>query len=299
MINQGPKTGWPDPAGVAPPPVDLAAHFLNCGRIGRYLTLIDESRFIVTDDFGDDTKLPPVAIATASVFSRDTLVARAALVPLGLNAFQGGIRSHEKYEELFTLIEKSAFSTEVRSSAEDILIGGFRESRIRGLEQELGSLISPARQRYRAFLDVVRDLMSHRISIPGFREEFLEFTRAVAGKLDFGVFSFCLDRIFMNPQIPMNAKGALVAEIMLFPPLIRRELFTNILSGPGQEPELIQFVRGLLERELANETVVEIYLMVTLKSSRMSLQDVKSLFLSDRASAIDNLGSVPGLHGTA
>ncbi len=280
-------------------PVDLAEHFLDCGRIGRYLTLMDESRFIVTDDFGEAVKLPSVATATASVFSRDTLVARAALVPLGLKAVRGGSKTRERFEELFTLIEKSAFSAEVRHNAEDVLRDGFREARIRELERELGGMISPARQRYREFLEIVRDLMARKISVVGFREEFLEFTRAVAGKLDFGIFSFCIDRIFMNGQIPMNAKGALAAEIILFPPLIRRELFTNILSSSGQEPELLQFIRSLLERELENETVVEIYLLVTLKSSHLSLQDVEDLFLNDKASALDSLSSVPGLHGTA
>ncbi len=284
---------------MSPPVTDLAEHFLDCGKIGRYLTLVDESRFIVTDDFGTGINLPSVATATASVFSRDTLVARAALVPLGFRANRMGHNIRERYEELFTLIEKTAFSAEVRSNAEDVLRSGFQEARIRDLERELGGMTSPARQRYRAFLEIVRDLMARKISVAGFREEFLEFTRAVAGKLDFGIFSFCLDRIFMNPQIPMNAKGALVAEVMLFPALIRRELLTNILSGPGQEPEFIQFVRSLLERELENEAVVEIYLLVTLKTSRMSFGDVEDLFLKDKSSALDSLGSVPGLHGTA
>lgn len=286
--------------GTKPSPVaDLAGHFLDCGKIGRYLTLVDESRFIVTDDFGTNINLPSVATATASVFSRDTLVARAALLPLGYSALREGHNIRERYEELFALIEKTALSAEVRGNAEDMLRSGFQESRIRDLERELGGMTSPARRRYRAFLEIVRDLMFRKISVEGFRQEFLEFTRIVAGKLDFGIFSFCLDRIFLNPQIPMNAKGALVAEILLFPTLIRRELLTNILSGAGQEPELIQFVRSLLERELESEAIVEIYLLVTLKSSRMSLSDVEDLFLNDKSSALDNLGSVPGLHGTA
>jgi hypothetical protein len=289
----------PGNTSFTPPTIDLAEHFLECGKIGRYLTLVDESRFIVTDDFATNIKLPSVATATASVFSRDTLVARAALVPLGLRATRLGNTTRERYEELFTLIEKTAFSAEVRSNAEDVLRSGFDQARIRDLERELGGMTSPARQRYRAFLGTVRELMARKISVEGFREEFLEFTREVAGKLDFGIFSFCLDRIFMNQQIPMNAKGALVAEVMLFPPLIRRELLTNILNGPGQEPEFIQFVRSLIEQELGNEAVVEIYLLVTLKSSRMSLGDVEDLFLNDKSSTLDSMSSVPGLHGTA
>jgi hypothetical protein len=30
---------------------DLADHFLACSKLGRYLTLFDESRFVITDDF--------------------------------------------------------------------------------------------------------------------------------------------------------------------------------------------------------------------------------------------------------
>lgn len=185
----------------------------------------------------------------------------------------------ERFEELFTLIEKTALSQEVRGSAEQVLKAGFREARIRDLERELGGMISPARVRYRAFLEIIRQLMEKRISVEGFRDEFLEFTRDVAGKLDFGIYSFCLDRIFNNSEIPMNAKGALVVEILLFPPLIRRELLTNILSQPNQDRRLVDFVRGIIEREMENDTVVEIYLLVTLKSSRLSLREVEDMFL--------------------
>ncbi len=268
---------------------DLAEHFLECGKIGRYLTLVDESRFIVTDDFNSKIKLPNVASAAASVFSRDSLVAQAALVPLGLRASRGDHAVKEHFEELFTLIERTAFSAEVRDNAEAVLQAGFDEARIRDIERRLGGMISPARQRYRVFLETVRDLMDGRISVPGFREEFLEFTREVAGKLDFGIFSFCLDRVFLNPRIPMNAKGALVAEIMLFPPLIRRELITNVLSQPEQNREFTDFVRSLLERELENEAAVEIYLLVTLKTSKLSVGEVESMFLNSPESALHSL----------
>ncbi len=283
--KNGRKSG---PAGL---PVDLANHFLECGKIGRYLTVADESRFVVTDDFGAGAKMAPVATAAASVFSRDSLVAQAALIPLGLRASRTEKRKTERFEELFTLIEKTAFSQEVRDSAEQVLKAGFREARIRDLERELGGTISPARVRYRSFLDVIRQLMEKRISAEGFRDEFLEFTRAVAGKLDFGIYSFCLDRIFTNSEIPMNAKGALVAEILLFPTLIRRELLTNILSQPKQDRRFVDFVRGVIEREMENDTVVEIYLLVTLKSSRLSLREVEDMFLDPAYSAPDRAGA--------
>lgn len=288
MQTHQPHNGY---NGHKPRKVDLADHFLECGKIGRYLTVADESRFLVTDDFTTGVKMASIATAAASVFSRDALVARAALIPLGLRAARAASHKTDLFEELFTLIEKTALSQEVRGSAEQILKADFREARIRDLEQELGSMISPARARYRAFLEIVRQLMEKRISVSGFCDEFLEFTRAVAGKLDFGIFSYCLDRIFANPQIPMNAKGALVAEILLFPPLIRRELLTDILSRPEQERKFVDFVRGTVEREMDNEAVVEIYLLVTLKSSRLSLREVENMFMESTESALHSLGS--------
>lgn len=231
-----------------------------------------------------------VATAAASVFSRDALVAEAAIIPLGLRASRAAKNRAEQFEELFTLIEKTALSPEVRDSAEQILKAGFREARIRDLEKKLGGVISPARMRYRGFLEVVRQLIEKRISVNGFRDEFLEFTRAVAGKLDFGIFSYCLDRIFANPQIPMNAKGALIAEILLFPQLIRRELLTDILSRPDQDRKFVDFIRSTIEQELDNETVVEIYLLVTLKSSRLSLREVEDMFVNTTESVLPGVG---------
>ncbi len=265
------------------PKPDLAAHFLDCGKVGRYLTVVDESRFVITDDFGSGIKLPYVAAAAASVFSRDALVAQAAILPLGIRASLNERGTMDRYEELFSLIEKTAFSAEVRDSAEAIVRSGFQEARIRELERELGSRLSPARERYRDFLDDVRALMEKKISVVGFREIFLEFTRAVAGKLDFGIFSFCLDRIFINPQIPLNAKGSLIAEILLFPDLIRREIVTNVLSHPEADQEFTDFVRLLIEQELSNEIVVQIYLLVTLKTSHLSIKDVETMFLKPPA----------------
>jgi hypothetical protein len=269
-------------ASTAPIP-DLAEHFLECGKIGRYLTVVDESRFVVSDDFREGIKLSSVATAAASVFSRDALVAQAALVPLGLFASTKQRKTTERYEELFTIIEQTAFSTEVRDSAEAIVRAGFQEARIREIERELGSRMSPARDRYRVFLEVVRSLMEKRISVAGFREEFLAFTQAVAGKLDFGIFSFCLDRIFINPQIPINAKGSLIAEVMLFPDMIRREIITNVLSHPEHNGEFTDFVRTIIEQELDNETVIQIYLLVTLKTSRLSISAVEDMFLKSPA----------------
>ena len=278
---------------------DLADHFLECGKVGRYLTLVDESRFVISDDFQDGNGLAKVTAAAASVFSRDTLVAQAALLPLGFAASRIGDQRRERFEALFDLIERSAFSEEVRSNAGAILRTSFREARIRALEAELGGTISPARQRYRSFLDIIRSLIEKKISVAGFREEFLSFTKTVAGRLDFGIYSFCLDRIFANDRIPLNAKGALVAEILLFPPVIRRELITNLLSQSAADRELSNFVRSVVEQELDNETVVEIYLLVTLKTSRLSVGDFEDMLRADPDAALTTLGAEASPAGLA
>ncbi len=277
----------------------LATHFLECGKVGRYLTITDESRFVISDDFRPAHVPGRVAAAAAAVFSRDSLVAQAALIPLGQRASILMGRRRDAYEELFDLIEQSALSPEVRHSAQSMLRTRFRESRIRALEAELGDTISPARQRYRSFLEIIRTLMEKKISVSAFRDEFLAFTKAVAGRLDFGIYSFCLDRIFMNERIPINAKGALVAEILLFPALIRRELLTNLLSSAGQTRELVDFVRSLIEQELDSEAVVEIYLLVTLKSSRLSVVDFEDLFRTDPDTALTTLGAEASPAGLA
>ena len=59
-----PQTGAP--VGVAEPrPPDLADHFLWCSKLGRYLTVSDGSRFVITDDFRD-APVQPEAAAVAS-----------------------------------------------------------------------------------------------------------------------------------------------------------------------------------------------------------------------------------------
>lgn len=270
---------------------DLADHFLECAKVGRYLTLADESRFVITDDFREGLEVRPVVAAAATMFSKDILVAQAALVPLGLIADRGNVREKRRFEELFDLIEKQAFAQEVRDSAHALVESAFREARVRQLEAELGSKISPARRRYRAFLEVVRQLIENKISPSAFRDEFLAFTYAVAGKLDFGIYSFCLDRIFGNPAIPLQAKAYLIAEMLGLPPLIRRELIANVLSASSGRRELVELARKIIERELPNEVVIEIYLLVTLKSSRLSVKQVQDIFTGGVESKI---GAKPG-----
>ena len=263
--------------GTQTAPPDLADHFLACSKLGRYLTLFDESRFVITDDFAPSQAVLPAAAAMASIFSKDPLVAHAALVPLGFRARSGSSRRMEYFEELFSLIEEQALSDDVRAGAKTLLQSGFREARIRELEAELGGKINPARIRYRDFLGIVKQLMDRKIDAAAFRDEFVEFTYAVAGKLDFGIYSFCLDRIFGNRRIAMKAKGYLVSELLGFPPAIRRELLTNLLTAPDTEKRLTDFVRDAIKQKLGRVASTEIDLLVALKSSEMSMDDITQM----------------------
>jgi hypothetical protein len=265
---------------------DLADHFLACSKLGRYLTLFDESRFVITDDFSRGQQVNKVAAATASIFSKDSLVAQAALLPLGLAASGREPSRMDRYEELFSLIEQQALSDEVRDSAKTLLETGFRAARIKAIEAELGGKISPARIRYRSFLDIVKQLTEKKISAQSFREEFVEFTHDVAGRLDFGIYSFCLDRIFSSPLVPLKAKGYLVAEIIGYPPLIRRELITNLITAPAIDQELVRFTRQSVHRELDNIAVTEIYLLETLKSSQMTSGEMENMLASGKVAAL-------------
>lgn len=259
----------------SPPSGDLADHFLACSKLGRYLTVQDGSRFVITDDFRENDMGSTTAVAVASIYSRDPLVAQAALLPLGR---RGGItrKNRKTYERLFQLIEAQALEPSVTEAAGHILKNDFREAEILAIEADLGDRLSPARLRYRAFLGVVRQLLENRVSANAFLDEFREFTRAVAGKLDFGIYSFCLDRIFGNARIPLKIKKLLAVEVLKFPPVIRRELITNLLAYPGQSQELTSFVRGLVMAELEPSVVVEIELLETFKRNRVSMQDIEA-----------------------
>ncbi len=254
---------------------DLADHFLGCTKLGRYLTVYDGSRFVITDDFRENDMGNAAAAAVAAIYSRDPLVAHAALLPLGRHGGMSG-RDRRKYERLFELIEEQALDGTVTKAAGHILKHDFREAEIKAIEEELGDKLSPARLRYRAFLGVVRKLLENKITAPSFLDEFREFTRAVAGRLDFGIYSFCLDRIFGNPRITMKVKKLLAVELIKFPPLIRRELVTNVLVYPAQSPELVSFVRGLIMAELEPSVVVEMDLLETFKRNRLTMQDIEA-----------------------
>ncbi len=268
------------PVGVAEPrSLDLADHFLWCSKMGRYLTVSDGSRFVITDDFRD-APVQPEAAAVASIFSKDLLVAQSALLPLGAPVHKMSPRKREKYERLFALIEEQALSDVVRHSAREVLNAGFRNAEIQALEAELGDKLSPARIRYRAFLDIVKQLMDRNITAGPFLDEFRDFTLVVAGNLDFGIYSFCLDRMFGSLRIQMKVKKLLVLEILKYPPIIRRELLTNVLAYPGQARELIEFVKYMVATELGKNAAIEIELLEAFKLRRLSMEDIESSLLA-------------------
>lgn len=256
---------------------DLADHFVACSSLGRYLTVFDESRFVITDDFIEEVAVDRTAAAVASIFSNDPLVAEAALLPLSKAAQKKANGKRERYEELFNLIEKEALNPSVKESAQSILESGFQNIRIREIECNLDDRLSPARSRYRAFLEIVRHLIEHKITSQLFRDEFLDFTHAVAGRLDFGIYSFCIDRIFDNGEIPMRAKGYLISELLEFPAIIRRELLTNILTLQGHNKRLTAFVREAIIEKLGTIVATEIELLVGLKTSQMSMDDINHM----------------------
>ena len=74
----------------------------------------------------------------------------------------------------------------------------------------------------------------------------------------------------------MKIKKLLAVETVKFPPLIRRELITNLFVYPGQSQELMSFVRGLIMAELEPSVVVEIELLETFKQNRLSMSDIEA-----------------------
>jgi hypothetical protein len=255
---------------------DLADHFLACAKLGRYLTVASNERFIITDDFRG-VEIIQEAAAVAAIYSRDPLVGMAALVPLGGGVERMTVQNRDKYERLFHLIAEHTLSPEVKGSAASLIESRFRAAEIRALEAELGSRVTPARRRYRQFLAIVRRLLDGQVSANSFMEEFRAFTRDIAGKLDFGIYSFALDNIFRSMRIPVAVKKLLALEIFKFPPLIRRELLSNVLSYPGQTRDLVRFVETLIAQHLVPEQVIQIDLLKDLKLRRFSMEAISAL----------------------
>lgn len=247
------------------PPGDLAQHFMECGALNTNLTLAPGERMVITDDLFNGRVVDVAAISMAAIVARDAQVAKAAVLPLGVAASKLQPKDRGKYERLFSLIEETAFDESVRETAEALIVARFRESQIKEIAAELGGTIGPARQRYRDFLDIIKLLAAKKISESLFLDEFLEFTRAVAGKLDFGIYSLCVDRLFVSPNIPIVVKVSLLREVCKYPPLVRKELITNLLSSSQAEPELIRYARQEVAGVMDREQLTEIMLFTTLK----------------------------------
>ena len=255
---------------------NLADHFLTCAKLGRYLTVASGSRFIITDDLREKNFMPDAA-AMAAIYSRDGLVAEAALLPLSQTIPIMDVAQRDKYERLFHLIGEQTLAGDVRNAAQSLIASRFRAAGIRDLEAELGNKLNPARLRYRDFLVVVRKLMVREISERSFMDEFKGFTQEVAGRLDFGIYSFCIDSIYSSQKIPVTVKKLLALEFLNFPPLIRRELISNILAEPGQTGNMADFVSAMIDRYLALETVIEIKLLKDLKLHKFSMEEISAL----------------------
>lgn len=238
---------------------------MECGALNANLTLAPGDRMVITDDLLNGRIRDLAAVSMAAIVARDAQVGRAAILPLSTAASKLGSAERRKYERLFQLIEETAFDPVVRVSAQTLLAGQFRERQIQEIAAELGDTIGPARQRYRAFLDVVKLLSERRISEALFLDEFADFTRQVAGKLDFGIYAMCIDRMFISESVPIMVKISLLREICQYPPLIRKELLTNLLSSDQAAPEFVNFARREVGHTMSREQLTEIVLFTTLK----------------------------------
>lgn len=248
------------------PHLDLAQHFMECGKMNANLTLAPGKRLVITEDLLE-RRVAPSALAMAAVAARDQVVARAALLPLSRLAARPSPEITERYERLFSLIEAQAFDPGTRDVASHMLARRFEDREIEALSHDLGQKAAPARQRYRAFVDTIRLMMAGKISQDAFIDEFVDFTRAVAGTLDFGIYAVCMQRLFGSVHIPLVIKAALVLEVLRYPPLIRRELLTDLFILPAAPAELLDFARKECAQALTPDQLKEILLFSTLKQS--------------------------------
>ena len=246
---------------------DLAAHFIECGALNVGLTLAPGERLVITDDLLNGTVGDLGAMSMAAIVSRDSQLARAAVISLGVAASRVRPAKRERYERLFALIEQAAFDDSVREPIDALIAARFREAQITELVHELGGAIAPARQRYQEFLEIVRLLVAKRISEQAFLDEFVDFTQAVAGKLDFGIFAMCVGRLFSNERIPLLIKTALVRQVLKYPPRVRKELVSALLSSDEVPPPLVEFTRTAMAGAMTRDEMKEIVLVTLLKRS--------------------------------
>ena len=82
--------------------------------------------------------------------------------------------------------------------------------------------------------------------------------------------------MFGSVRVPLKVKKLLVLELLKYPPLIRRELLTNILVYPGQVQELIVFVRHMVAEELGQGVIIEIELLKAFRLRQLSMDDIET-----------------------
>ena len=77
--------------------------------------------------------------------------------------------------------------------------------------------------------------------------------------------------------MPAEIKKLLTLEILRYPSLIRRELLSNVLAYPDQLPEIINFIKNMVARELGERAAIEINLLEGLKLNRFSMAEINRL----------------------
>ena len=76
-------------------------------------------------------------------------------------------------------------------------------------------------------------------------------------------------------RVSKNVKKILVLEILKYPSVIRRELLTNILTFPGQDKELIEFVKYMVQNDLGKTIAIEIELLEAFKLQRITVRQIE------------------------
>ena len=246
---------------------DRAAHFLECGALNVGLTLSPGERLVITDDLLKGAVVDFAATSMAAIVTRDHQIGRAAVISLSLAANRADRKTRKRYERLFALIEKEAFDDGVRASIDSLIAAQFRKAQINELVDKLGGATAPARHRYRQFLEIVRLLEGKRISQAAFIDEFVDFTHAVAGKLDFGIFAICVERLFISGNIPLEIKTVLFNQVLKYPPLVRKELVSALLSSNDAPAALVAFAHKAMAGVMTGDERKEVILVTLLKQS--------------------------------
>jgi hypothetical protein len=246
---------------------DLATHFVECASLNVGLSLSRGGRLVITDDLLNGTIDDAAAASMAAIVSQDKHIAHAAVISIGYATAHAKSAKRDKFEKLLELIEDQAFDHTIRDSIDMMFATRFRAAKIRELVRELGGTITPARKRYQAFLEVIKNLEAKKLTQNDFIAEFIAFTQAVAGKLDFGIFAICLERLFINKNISIDIKILLLNQIIDYPPLVRKELISSLLQSGGAPHAVLKQAHHMIAHHLPSQDYREILLVTLLKQS--------------------------------